>query len=86
MSEKNLQHDVERFSDDQLKHVTGSDGNAETTHKVYKKGDRLWGVACRACLRPSRHICTDFRCDLCGCIYRLPEIAKTRGWDGTYAC
>lgn len=54
MSEKNLRHDVERFSDDQLKRVTGGDGNAETTHKVYKKGDRLWGVACRACLRPPR--------------------------------
>lgn len=31
------------------------------------------------------YFCTDFRRNLRGCIYRLLEKAKTRGWDGAYS-
>lgn len=108
MNDRGPQKDIEQLTDDQLRGVGGGDGNTKTAHKVYKKGDRLWVVTCKAYLRPSRYVCTeatyshysdwdrnaqlwedyfctDFRCNLRGCIYRLPETAKTRGWDGTYS-
>ncbi len=50
----------------------------EATYSHYSDWDRnaqLW----------EDYFCTDFRCNLRGCIYRLPETAKTRGWDGTYS-